>query len=58
MAIASASLVIVCTCNRLFTRATCADWEKLYGEENVYCYLDGLGTSALKVVPVQRGAVR
>ena len=43
--VASETLVIVVTCNRLFTRATCADWEKTYGEGNVYCYLDGLGKS-------------
>ena len=34
------SLVVVVTCNRLFTRATCKDWAAVYGEENVFCYLD------------------
>jgi hypothetical protein len=43
--VAMGKLVIVVTCNRLFTRATCKDWEVLYGEDNVYCYLDGLGKS-------------
>ena len=43
--VAVQTLVVVATCNRLFTRATCKDWEALYGEENVYCYLDGLGKS-------------
>ena len=43
--ISKTKLVLVVTCNRLFTRATCADWEKLCGEDNVYCYLDGLGKS-------------
>ena len=41
--ISETRLVLVATCNRLFTRATCADWEVSCGEENVYCYLDGLG---------------
>jgi hypothetical protein len=36
-------LVIVVTCNRLFTTATVADWATQYGKDNVYCYLDGLG---------------
>ena len=36
-------LVIVTTCNRLFTTATVSDWVVLYGDEDVYCYLDGLG---------------
>ena len=39
--VAKEKLVVVVTCNRLFTRATTADWSALYGEENVYCYLDG-----------------
>ena len=39
------SLVVVVTCNRLFTRATTSDWCKIYGESNVFCYLDGLGKS-------------
>ena len=43
--VAKEKLVVVCTCNRLFTRATCTDWAVLYGEDNVYCYLDGLGKS-------------
>ena len=43
--VAVQAMVVVVTCNRLFTRATCKDWEALYGEENVYCYLDGLGKS-------------
>ena len=43
--VAATKLVIGCMCNRLFTRATCADWSVLYGEDNVYCYLDGLGKS-------------
>ena len=42
---AKEKIVLVCTCNRLFTRATCSDWAGLYGDENVYCYLDGLGQS-------------
>jgi hypothetical protein len=44
--ISKQQLVIVVTCNRLFTKATCHDWLQLYGEDNVYCYLDGLGKSA------------
>ena len=43
--VAKENLVIVATCNRLFTRATTKDWEALYGEDNVYCYLDGLGNT-------------
>ena len=43
--ISKTKLVLVATCNRLFTRATCADWELACGEDNVYCYLDGLGKS-------------
>ena len=43
--VAKEKLILVYTCNRLFTRATCSDWAELYGEENVYCYLDGLGQS-------------
>ena len=43
--VAKTALVLVVTCNRLFTKATCKDWAAVYGEENVFCYLDGLGKS-------------
>ena len=43
--VAKQKLVVVVTCNRLFTRATCKDWEAVYGKESVYCYMDGLGKS-------------
>ena len=43
--VAKESLIVVVTCNRLFTKATCKDWSVVYGEENVFCYLDGLGKS-------------
>ena len=43
--VAGRSLVVVVTCNRLFTKATCKDWSAMYGEDNVFCYLDGLGKS-------------
>ena len=41
--VAKTALVVVVTCNRLFTKATCKDWSAVYGDENVFCYLDGLG---------------
>ena len=41
--VAKTALVVVVTCNRLFTKATCRDWSAIYGEDNVFCYLDGLG---------------
>ena len=41
--VAGRSLVVVVTCNRLFTKATCKDWSAVYGEDKVFCYLDGLG---------------
>ena len=41
--VAKAALVVVVTCNRLFTKATCKDWSAVDGEDNVFCYLDGLG---------------
>lgn len=41
--VAKTTLVVVVTCNRLFTKATCKDWSAIYGEDNVFCYLDGLG---------------
>ena len=41
--VAKTALVVVVTCNRLFTKATCKDWSAIYGEDNVFCYLDGLG---------------
>ena len=41
--VAGRSLIVVVTCNRLFTKATCKDWSAVYGEDNVFCYLDGLG---------------
>ena len=44
--VAQQKLVVVVTCNRLFTKATCRDWSDVYGEDNVYCYLDGLGKGA------------
>ncbi len=43
--VAKGSLIVVVTCNRLFTKATCKDWSVVYGEDNVFCYLDGLGKS-------------
>ena len=43
--VANIALVVVVTCNRLFTKATCKDWAVVYGEDNVFCYLDGLGKS-------------
>ena len=52
--VAKSSLIIVATCNRLFTRATCVDWERVYGEGNVYCYLDGLGKGAPAMEASQR----
>ena len=41
--ISETRLIVVTTCNRLFTTATNADWEAVCGENNVFCYLDGLG---------------
>ena len=41
--VAKTALVVVVTCNRLFTKATWEDWSAVYGDENVFCYLDGLG---------------
>ena len=54
--VAKMSLVVVVTCNRLFTKATCKDWAAVYGEENVFCYLDGLGKS--EAARVQNGVSR
>ena len=45
VSVAGRSLVVVVTCNRLFTKATCKDWAAVYGEDNIFCYLDGLGKS-------------
>ena len=36
-------LIVAVMCGQLFTRATGADWEQVYGRENVYVYLDGKG---------------
>ena len=41
--VAKMSLIVVVTCNRLFTKATCKDWAAAYGDGNVFCYLDGVG---------------
>ena len=50
--VAGRSLVVVVTCNRLFTKATCKDWSAVYGEDNVFCYVCPAGCKKCRQNPL------